>query len=64
MFSLLDGDGLVVLALSIASFLFLFFQLIPVLSVCYLQGYVKRGLMNSNAVRIEGKIYDVSGTFL
>ena len=28
------------------------------------QGYVKRGLMNSKQVRIEGKIYDVKGTFL
>ena len=30
----------------------------------FYKGYVKRGLVNSRQVRIEGKIYDVKGTFL
>jgi hypothetical protein len=30
----------------------------------FYKGYVKRGLVNSKQVRIEGKIYDVKGTFL
>lgn len=29
----------------------------------FYKGYVKRGLVNSKQVRIEGKIYDVKGTF-